>query len=51
VTLEELGGSTSEVIRQTRGVDITQLHHWIGVLDDDEMDALDDVLRLYHGLL
>jgi len=25
--------------------------NWIGVLDDDEMDALDDALRLYHGLL
>jgi hypothetical protein len=23
----------------------------LGVLDDDEMDALDDALRLYHGLL
>ena len=26
-------------------------NNWIGVLDDDEMDALDDALRLYHGLL
>jgi mRNA interferase MazF len=32
------------------GVDITKLSNWIGVLDD-EMDALDDALRLYHGLL
>jgi hypothetical protein len=33
------------------GVDITKLSNWIGVLDDDEMAALDDALRLYHGLL
>jgi mRNA interferase MazF len=33
------------------GVDITKLSNWIGVLDDDEMDTLDDALRLYHGLL
>ncbi|HEX6449965.1 MAG TPA: hypothetical protein VF060_10940 [Trebonia sp.] len=25
--------------------------NWIGVLDDHEMDALDDALRLYHGLI
>jgi len=28
-----------------------QLINWIGALDDSEMDALDDALRLYHGLL
>jgi mRNA interferase MazF len=33
------------------GVDITKLSNWIGVLDDEEMDALDDALRLYYGLL
>jgi mRNA interferase MazF len=39
------------LLEQMLGVDITKLSHWIGVLDDDEMDALDDALRLYHGLL
>ncbi len=33
------------------GVDISKLTNWIGVLNDDEMNALDDALRLYHGLL
>jgi hypothetical protein len=33
------------------GVDSSKLNNWIGVLDDDEMDELDDALRLYHGLL
>jgi hypothetical protein len=32
-------------------VDITKLNNWIGVLDDEEMDTLDDALRLCHGLL
>jgi mRNA interferase MazF len=39
------------LLEQMLGVDITKLSNWIGVLDDDEMDALDDALRLYHGLL
>ncbi len=39
------------LLEQMLAVDITRLTNWIGVLDDDEMDALDDALRLYHGLL
>jgi mRNA interferase MazF len=39
------------LLEQMLGVDISRLNHWIGVLDDGEMDALDDALRLYHGLL
>ncbi|MGD0068630.1 MAG: type II toxin-antitoxin system PemK/MazF family toxin [Streptosporangiaceae bacterium] len=39
------------LLEQMLGVDITKLNNWIGVLDDGEMDALDDALRLYHGLL
>jgi hypothetical protein len=39
------------LLEQTLGVDITRLNNWIGVLDDHEMDALDDALRLYHSLL
>ena len=39
------------LLEQMLGIDITKLSNWIGVLDDDEMDALDDALRLYHGLL
>jgi mRNA interferase MazF len=39
------------LLEQMLGVDISKLNNWIGVLDDDEMDALDDALRLYHGLL
>jgi mRNA interferase MazF len=39
------------LLEQMLGVAITKLSNWIGVLDDDEMDALDDALRLYHGLL
>jgi mRNA interferase MazF len=38
------------LLEQMLGVDTTKLDNWIGVLDD-EMDALDDALRLYHGLL
>lgn len=41
----------SPLLEQMLGVDITKLSNWIGVLDNDEMDALDDALRLYHGLL
>ena len=32
-------------------VDVSKLINWIGVLDDHEMEALDDALRLYHGLI
>jgi hypothetical protein len=32
-------------------VNASKLTSWIGVLDDREMDALDDALRLYHGLI
>ncbi|MDP9865822.1 hypothetical protein J2S55_005088 [Streptosporangium brasiliense] len=32
-------------------VDIAKLTQWVGILEDDELDALDDALRLYHGLL
>jgi mRNA interferase MazF len=39
------------LLEQMLGVDITKLNNWIGVLNDDEMDALDDAMRLYHGLL
>jgi len=39
------------LLEQMLGADITRLNNWIGVLDDDGMDALDDERRLYHGLL
>jgi mRNA interferase MazF len=39
------------LLEQMLAVDIRKLTNWIGVLDDHEMDALDDALRLYHGLL
>lgn len=39
------------LLEQMLAVDVTKLTNWIGVLDDDEMDSLDDALRLYHGLL
>jgi mRNA interferase MazF len=39
------------LLEQTLGVDITKLNNWIGVLDDEETDTLDDAPRLYHGLL
>ncbi|MFC4060522.1 type II toxin-antitoxin system PemK/MazF family toxin [Planomonospora corallina] len=39
------------LLEQMLAVDVTKLTHWVGVLDDDEMNALDDALRLYHGLL
>jgi mRNA interferase MazF len=38
------------LLEQMLAVDIGKLTNWIGVLDDREMDALDDALRLYHGL-
>jgi hypothetical protein len=41
----EIDGRTRRVLlEQTPGVDITKLNNWIGVLDDDEIDALDDAL-------
>ncbi|HMH89921.1 MAG TPA: type II toxin-antitoxin system PemK/MazF family toxin [Streptosporangiaceae bacterium] len=39
------------LLEQMLAVDIRKLTNWIGVLDDREMDALDDALRLYHGLI
>lgn len=39
------------LLEQMLAVDIRKLTNWIGVLDDHEMGALDDALRLYHGLL
>jgi mRNA interferase MazF len=39
------------LLEQMLAVDVTKLTHWIGVLEDEEMDALDDALKLYHGLL
>lgn len=39
------------LLEQMPAVDIGRLSNWIGVLDDHEMDALDDALRLYHGLI
>lgn len=39
------------LIEQMLAVDVSKLTTWIGVLEDDEMDALDDALRLYHGLI
>ena len=39
------------LLEQMLAVDIGKLTNWIGVLDDREMDALDDALRLYHGLI
>jgi mRNA interferase MazF len=39
------------LLEQMLGVDVTKLNNWMGVLDDGEKDALDDALRLYHGLL
>lgn len=39
------------LIEQMLAVDVSKLTNWIGVLDDGEMDALDDALRLYHGLI
>jgi mRNA interferase MazF len=39
------------LLEQMLAVDVTKLTQWLGVLDDDEMDALDDALRLYRGLI
>ncbi len=39
------------LLEQMLAVDVSKLTNWIGVLDDREMDALDDALRLYHGLI
>lgn len=39
------------LLEQMLAVDVTKLTQWIGVLDDHEMDALDNALRLYHGLI
>jgi mRNA interferase MazF len=39
------------LLEQMLAVDVSRLTNWIGVLDDREMDALDDALRLYHGLI
>jgi mRNA interferase MazF len=48
----EIDGRNCRIfLEQMLGVDVTKLNNWIGVLDDGEMDALDDALRLYHGLL
>jgi mRNA interferase MazF len=39
------------LLEQMLAVDVSKLTNWIGVLDDHEMEALDDALRLYHGLI
>ncbi|HYZ54745.1 MAG TPA: type II toxin-antitoxin system PemK/MazF family toxin [Streptosporangiaceae bacterium] len=39
------------LLEQMLAVDVRKLTQWIGVLGDREMDALDDALRLYHGLI
>lgn len=39
------------LLEQMLAVDVSKLTDWIGVLDDHEMEALDDALRLYHGLI
>lgn len=39
------------LIERMLAVDVSKLTNWIGALDDHEMDALDDALRLYHGLI
>ncbi len=39
------------LLEQMLAVDVSKLTNWIGVLDDHEMKALDDALRLYHGLI
>jgi mRNA interferase MazF len=38
------------LLEQMLAVDVSKLTNWIGVMDDHEMEALDDALRLYHGL-
>jgi mRNA interferase MazF len=48
----EIDGQKCRILlEQMLAVDISKLTNWIGVLDDHEMDALDDALRLYHGLI
>jgi mRNA interferase MazF len=32
-------------------VDVAKLTSFVGILDEDEIAALDDALKLYHGLL
>jgi mRNA interferase MazF len=39
------------LLEQMLAVDVSKLTNWIGALDEHEMDALDDALRLYHGLI
>ena len=39
------------LLERMLAVDVSKLINWIGVLDDHEMEALDDALRLYHGLI
>jgi mRNA interferase MazF len=45
------GRKCCTLLEQMLGVDITKLSTRIGVLDGDEMDAFDDALRFYHGLV
>lgn len=48
----EIDGNKCRVLlEQMFAVDVTKLTNWAGMLDDEELDALDDALRLYHGLL
>jgi mRNA interferase MazF len=48
----EINGHKCRILlEQMFAADVTKMTSWIGVLDDSEMDALDDALRLYHGLL
>lgn len=39
------------LLEQMLAVDVAKLVSFTGVLDDREMAALDDALKLYHGLL
>jgi mRNA interferase MazF len=39
------------LLEQMLAVDVAKLTAFAGILDDDEMVALDDALKLYHGLL
>lgn len=39
------------LLEQMLAVDVSKLTNWIGVLDNHEMEALDNALRLYHGLI
>jgi len=39
------------LLEQMLAVDVSKLTNWIGVLDGHEMEALDNALRLYHGLI